>query len=96
MVRHSSASRPRAMWTASPSAAYPARRTAVRAALRLRSASFTITWTEKHLFEITTRGYGHGVGLSQYGANALALTGKSYQEILSLYYPGTTLGPAPR
>ena len=65
-------------------------------ALRSRSASFTITWTEKHLFEITTRGYGHGVGLSQYGANALALTGKSYQEILSLYYPGTTLGPAPR
>ena len=74
----------------------PCKGTAVRAALRLRSASFTITWTEKHLFEITTRGYGHGVGLSQYGANALALTGKSYQEILSLYYPGTTLGPAPR
>ena len=47
-------------------------------------------------FTLTTRGYGHGVGLSQYGANALALTGKSYQEILSLYYPGTTLGPAPR
>ena len=74
----------------------PCKGTAVRAALRLRSASFTITWTEKHLFEITTRGYGHGVGLSQYGANALALTGKSYQEILSLYYPGTTLGHAPR
>ena len=74
----------------------PCKGTAVRAALRLRSASFTITWTEKHLFEITTRGYGHGVGLSQYGANAFALTGKSYQEILSLYYPGTTLGPAPR
>ena len=74
----------------------PCKGTAVRAALRLRSASFTITWTEKHLFEITTRGYGHGVGLSQYGANALALTGKSYQEILSLYYPGTPLGPAPR
>ena len=74
----------------------PCKGTAVRAALRLRSASLTITWTEKHLFEITTRGYGHGVGLSQYGANALALTGKSYQEILSLVYPGTTLGPAPR
>jgi hypothetical protein len=41
-----------------PSAACPARYgLAVRA--RLRSASFTITWTEKHLFEITTRGYGH-------------------------------------
>lgn len=74
----------------------PCKGTSVRTALRLRSASFTITWTEEHLFEITTRGYGHGVGLSQYGANALALTGKSYQEILSLYYPGTTLGPVPR
>lgn len=70
--------------------------TAVRAALRLRSASFTVTWTDEHLFEITTHGYGHGVGLSQYGANALALTGKTYQEILALYYPGTTLGAAPR
>ena len=51
---------------------------------------------EENAFAFTTHGYGHGVGLSQYGANALALTGKSYQEILSLYYPGTTLGPAPR
>ncbi len=69
--------------------------TAVRTALRLRSRDFTITWTDEHLFTITTRGYGHGVGLSQYGANALALTGKTYQEILAHYYPGTTLGPVP-
>lgn len=69
--------------------------TAVRTALRLRSRDFTITWTDEHLFTITTRGYGHGVGLSQYGANALALTGKTYAEILAHYYPGTALGPVP-
>lgn len=69
--------------------------TAVRSALRLRSAAFSIRWTEEHLFEITTHGYGHGVGMSQYGANALALTGKTHEEILSLYYPGTKLGAVP-
>ena len=34
-------------------------------------------------------GYGHGVGMSQYGANALAKQGKSWQEILTWYYSGT-------
>ena len=37
-------------------------------------------------------GYGHGVGLSQYGANALAGEGKTFQEILEWYYTGTTVG----
>lgn len=69
----------------------PCKGTAVRAALRLRSASFTITWTEKHLFEITTRGYGHGVGLSQYGAKAMAEGGAGWQEILTYYFPGCTV-----
>lgn len=69
--------------------------TAVRRALRLRSTAFRIRWTDEHLFEITTHGYGHGVGMSQYGAHALALTGKSHQEILAHYYPGTTLGVVP-
>ncbi len=69
--------------------------TAVRSALRLRSTAFTIRWTDEHLFEITTHGYGHGVGMSQYGAHALALTGKSHKEILAHYYPGTTLGAVP-
>jgi len=68
--------------------------TAVRRALSLRSSDFTIAWTAEHLFQITTHGYGHGVGLSQYGANAMALTGKTYQEILAHYYPGTTIGSA--
>jgi stage II sporulation protein D len=37
------------------------------------------------------RGYGHGVGLSQWGAYALALRGKSYEEILRHYYRGAVL-----
>ena len=42
-------------------------------------------------FTFTTKGYGHGVGMSQYGDKAMALTGKSYGEILETYYPGTSL-----
>ncbi len=67
---------------------------AVRKALALRSGDFTIEWTQEHVFQITTRGYGHGVGLSQYGANALALTGKTHAEILAHYYPGAVIGSA--
>ena len=63
----------------------------VRNALALRSAAFTITYTEDKVFSITTHGYGHGVGMSQYGASAMALNGKTYAEILSYYYPGTEL-----
>ena len=40
---------------------------------------------------ITGRGYGHGVGLSQYGAKYRADAGQTYEEILQFYYPGTTL-----
>jgi len=40
---------------------------------------------------ITTKGYGHRVGMSQYGANAMAVAGSTYQEILAHYYPGTEL-----
>ena len=63
----------------------------VRTALSLRSAAFTITYTEDKVFSITTHGYGHGVGMSQYGANAMALSGKTFEEILAHYYPGTQL-----
>lgn len=41
---------------------------------------------------VETHGYGHGVGMSQYGADGMAQAGKSYQEILSHYYQGVTLG----
>jgi stage II sporulation protein D len=38
------------------------------------------------------RGWGHGVGLSQYGASRLAKTGRKHQQILAAYYPGTKVG----
>ena len=62
----------------------------LRSILGLRSACFE--WEiqgEKLVFFVT--GFGHGVGLSQYGASAMALTGSTCAEILAHYYPGTTL-----
>ena len=49
----------------------------------------------KPTFVIKGRGWGHGVGLSQYGAYGLARQGAAYTKILSHYYRETTLGPAP-
>ena len=63
----------------------------LRTALGLRSPSFTVEYgTEGFTFHVT--GYGHGVGLSQYGANALAKQGKGWREILSWYYTGVEFG----
>ena len=62
----------------------------LRSALGLRSACFSIQWNGG-AFAFTTRGYGHGVGLSQWGAKAMAEQGKSWIEILAHYFPGTTL-----
>src|SRR3954471_19555019 len=47
------------------------------------------------LFLFSGHGWGHGVGMSQYGAYGYAQHGATYQQILAHYYPGTTLGPAP-
>ena len=58
--------------------------------LALRSADFTFEKTDEGII-FTTLGYGHGVGLSQYGANGLAKNGYSYYDILYHYYPGTSL-----
>ena len=66
--------------------------TALRSALGLRSSCFSIQH-QGDGFAITTRGYGHGVGLSQWGAKAMAEQGKSWIEILAHYFPGTTLEP---
>ncbi|HEY2071978.1 MAG TPA: SpoIID/LytB domain-containing protein [Gaiellaceae bacterium] len=44
------------------------------------------------LFLFTGHGYGHGIGMSQYGAWGFALHGYDYQQILAHYYPGTTIG----
>ncbi|MFN2627014.1 MAG: SpoIID/LytB domain-containing protein [Gaiellaceae bacterium] len=47
------------------------------------------------LFVVTGHGWGHGVGLSQYGAYGYARHGWTYDQIVLHYYPGTSLGPAP-
>ncbi len=65
----------------------------LRAALGLRSAAFTARYTDG-CFLFTVTGYGHGVGMSQYGANVYAKQGWSCGEILNHYYPGTVLGEA--
>lgn len=57
----------------------------VRKKLSLRSTDFSINCKENDI-EITTKGYGHGVGMSQYGANNMAKEGHTYEEILKYYY----------
>ena len=64
--------------------------TELRKLLGLRSTAFTITATED-IVTVQTRGYGHRVGMSQYGADAMAALGSTYGEILTHYYQGTEL-----
>ena len=64
--------------------------TALRSAFSLRSASFSVTYDGEN-FALTTYGYGHGVGMSQYGAKAMAEGGSTWQEILTYYFPGCTI-----
>lgn len=64
--------------------------TTLRQKLELRSTAFAMTAVGDHI-TVTTRGYGHRVGMSQYGAEAMAVQGSSFEEILSHYYQGTTL-----
>ena len=62
----------------------------VRKALGLRSAAFTVETTEDIVI-FHTKGYGHRVGMSQYGADAMAVAGNTYDQILAHYYQGTQL-----
>ena len=64
--------------------------TAVRELFGLRSTNFTVTTSDDSL-TFHTIGYGHGVGLSQYGAKYMAENGADYREILAHYYPSTEL-----
>ncbi len=57
----------------------------VRELLGLRSAAFEVTYSEES-FTFKVKGYGHGVGMSQYGANYMAKCGSTFVEILSHYY----------
>lgn len=62
----------------------------VRGAFGLRSNCFTVEYkNDKFTFNVT--GYGHGVGMSQYGADYMARQGSTYEEILRHYYTGTEI-----
>lgn len=61
----------------------------IRTALGLYSARFQISFSGNTKITFTTAGSGHGVGMSQYGANGLAKKGKNYEQILAHYYQGT-------
>lgn len=67
----------------------------IRNKLGLRSAEFT--WrTEGNQIAITTYGYGHGVGMSQWGANGMAKEGHTVTQILLHYYTGVSFAQASR
>lgn len=66
------------------------RGTDLRIKLGLRSTVFTVAVSEGTI-TFSTLGYGHRVGLSQYGAEAMAVCGSTYDQILQHYYPGTKL-----
>ncbi|NTW05744.1 MAG: stage II sporulation protein SpoIID, partial [Peptococcaceae bacterium] len=68
----------------------------VRAVLGLKSALFTVSKSKDEegyvsLLEINGSGYGHGIGMSQYGAKGMASKGFGYQEILDFYFNKTQL-----
>lgn len=58
--------------------------------LKLRSTNFSVAYKDDS-FTFEVKGYGHGVGMSQFGADYMAKQGKSYREILAHYYPGCEL-----
>lgn len=64
--------------------------TALRQLFALRSTDFELVWDGAG-FLFTVGGYGHGIGMSQYGAKLMAENGADYAQILAHYYPGTVL-----
>lgn len=62
----------------------------LRKLLSLNSANFDFSLSKDAIL-FNTCGYGHGVGMSQYGANAMAKNGKSYKDILLYYYTGVEI-----
>lgn len=62
----------------------------IRTLLGLRSADFTVSESGDNIV-FTTKGWGHGVGMSQYGANGMANAGDSYSQILKHYYTGISI-----
>lgn len=66
------------------------RGTTLRSKLGLRSTAFTVLAVGDSI-HVTTKGFGHRVGMSQYGADAMAVNGSDYLQILQHYYPTTVL-----
>lgn len=65
----------------------------IRTLFGLRSTNFNLNYSKsKDKFTFDVRGYGHGVGMSQCGAQYMAQQGKNWQKILTYYYHGTTIG----
>ncbi len=64
--------------------------TELRSLFSLRSTAFSLEYTDGR-FVFTVTGNGHGVGMSQYGAQVMAENGADYTQILAHYYPGTSL-----
>lgn len=62
----------------------------LRKLFELDSANFKLRFTDEYVY-VNTVGFGHGVGLSQYGANAMAKEGDGYEDILEHYYTGITI-----
>ena len=62
----------------------------IGAAVGLNSTAFSVTAKSDGIL-ITTWGHGHRVGMSQYGADAMAIAGNSYEQILLYYYQGTRI-----
>ena len=60
-------------------------------AMRMKSTLLNTIQVIKDKLYIAGRGFGHGVGMCQYGAMGMAKKGKRYQDILAFYYPGTHL-----
>lgn len=65
--------------------------TELRELLGLRSTNLEIRFPGDNMIEIISKGYGHGVGMSQCGADALGKNGYNYKEILQFYYTGITV-----
>lgn len=62
----------------------------IREKFNLRSSDFSIKHKNGHLI-FTTKGFGHGIGMSQYGANGMAKAGKDYKDIVKHYYKGVKI-----
>ena len=60
----------------------------------LNSTNFKISLDNKlNIIEIETYGYGHGIGMSQWGANGMGKEGSNYEEIIKHYYTGVEIKP---